>query len=105
MKLDFEKAFNWVDPNYLWATLSAMDLDPFIITLLQGMICEAKVKVHVNGLFTQSFPLEQGVRKGDPMSPLIFALSSEPLMCLLEDRQIKGDLLGLKISNHKSLLY
>lgn len=60
-KLNFEKAFDWVDHNHLWATLSTMDLDPFIITLLQGMIYDAKSKVHINGLFTQSFPLERGV--------------------------------------------
>lgn len=105
MKLDFEKAFDRVDHNYLWATLSTMDLDPFANTLLQGMIYDAKVKVHVNGLLTQSFPLERGVRQGDPMPPLLFALSTKPLMCLLEDRLTKGDLKGLNIANNKSLLY
>lgn len=81
LKLDFEKAFDWVDHSFLWATLSAMNLDPVVIMLLQGLITNAEIKVHVNGMFTQLFPLECGVREGDPMSPLLFALLSQPLMC------------------------
>lgn len=38
MKLDFEKASARVDHDYLWATLNAMQLDPFIITLIQGLV-------------------------------------------------------------------
>lgn len=39
------------------------------------------------------------------MSPLLFAISSEPLMCLLEDRTVKGELTNLRIPDQKSLLY
>lgn len=39
------------------------------------------------------------------MSPLLFSLSSKPLMCLLEDKKIKDELTGLKISDQNSLLY
>lgn len=70
LKLDFAKAFDKVNHDYLWATLAAMHLDPLVIILLQGLITRAEVKVHVNGLYTRSFPLERGVREGDPMSPL-----------------------------------
>lgn len=105
MELDFEKAFDRVDHNYLWATLVAMDLDPFVTTLIQGLVYNAEAKVHVSGLFTLSFPLERGVWQGDPMSPLLFALSSEPLMCLLEDKSVKGELKGLRILDQENLLF
>lgn len=81
------------------------ELDPFVISLIQGMVTNAEAKIHVNGLFTWPFPLERGVRQGDPLSPLLFALSSQPLMVLLEEKHRRGDLLGLKISKDKSLLY
>lgn len=61
MKLDFEKAFDWVDHDFLWDTLSAMQLDPMVIVLIQGLVFGAEAKVHINGLFTQSFSLECGV--------------------------------------------
>lgn len=60
-----------------------MNLDPFVLSLIQGLVLNAKAKVHVNGLFTPSFPLEWGVLQGDPLAPLLFVLSIEPLMRLL----------------------
>lgn len=39
------------------------------------------------------------------MSPLLFSLPSKPLMCLLEDKRAKGELMGLRITDQKSLLY
>lgn len=76
LKLDFEEAFDQVDHGYLWAMLATMHLDPFVIMLIQGQVTGTEAKVHVNGLFTRSFALERGVRQGDPMSPILFALSS-----------------------------
>lgn len=105
MKLDFQKAFDRVDHEFLWATLSAMNLDPGMIVLIQGLITNVEAKVHVNGLFTCAFPLEHGVCQGDPMSLLLFALSSQPLMSQLEGKWAHGLLSGLRIFDHKSLLF
>lgn len=105
MKLDFKNVFDRVDHDFLWATLAAMQLDPWVIALLHGLVTNAEAKVHINGLFTYSFPLEHGVRQGDPMSPLIFALSSQPLMSLLELRCLQGDLTSLQITERESLLF
>lgn len=105
MKLDFAKAYDRIDHGFLWETLKAMRLDPFLIQLIQGLVCNAEAKVHVNGLFTKAFPLDRGVRQGDPLSPFLFVLSSQPLMRLLEDMKNKDELVGLKITQDESLLY
>lgn len=63
-----------------------------------------EAKVHVNGLYTHPFPFERGVKQGDPMSPILFALSFQSPKSLLEDKCLKGELTGLKISN-ENLLY
>lgn len=105
MKLDFEKAFDHVDHGFFWAMLISLKMDPFVITLIMGLVTNAKAKVHVNGIFTRSFPLERGVRQGDPMSPLLFAISSQPLMSILEAKIISGNMTGLTIQGNKSLLY
>lgn len=105
VKLDFAKAYDRVDHSFLWATLKAMRLDSFVIQLIQGLVLNVEAKVHMNGLFTESFPLEHGVRQGDPLSPTPFVLSSQPLMRLLEDMRTRGELIGLKITRDESLLY
>lgn len=102
MKLDFEKAFDWV---YLWATLVAMKMDPFVINLIKGLVIGVHAKVHVNNLFTWSFPLKFGVHQGDPMSPLLFVISSQTLLSLVESKCAQGVLKGLHINERSTLLY
>lgn len=58
----------------------------------------SEAKVHVNRIFTQAFSLERGVRQGDPLSPFLFVLSSQPLMRLMEDMMRRGELIGLRIN-------
>lgn len=71
MKLDFKKAFDRVDHDYIWATLIAMYMDPFVITLIMGLVTSAEAKVHVNGLFIRSFPLKRGATR-ETLHPLDF---------------------------------
>lgn len=86
IKLDFAKAYDRIDHSFLWDTLKKMRLDPFVI----------EAKVLVNELFIEAFPLERGVRQGDPLSPFLLVLSSQPLMRLLEDMRMRGELVGVK---------
>lgn len=60
MKLNFKKVFDKVDHELLWDTLFAMNLDPKVMPLIQGLVMGVEAKVHVNGMFTCSFPLEWG---------------------------------------------
>lgn len=69
MKLDFKKAFDRVEHEFLWETLFAMQLDPWVTPLLHGLDTNAKAKVHINEFFTCYFSLEHGVRQGDPSLP------------------------------------
>lgn len=39
----------------LWETLEAMAFDPWVTTLLKGLVTNTSSKVHVNGIFTQQF--------------------------------------------------
>lgn len=105
LKLDFAKAYDRVLHHYLWAVLRAMHFPEHLVTLIQGLTVGASSKVHTNGLFTDSFPLGRGVRQGCPLSPLLFALTTQPLMLLFKKKLAEGNLLGLPIDNQISLCY
>ncbi|KAL3681900.1 hypothetical protein R1sor_024856 [Riccia sorocarpa] len=104
-KLDFVKAFDRVQHNFLWATLRKMGFAESFIEMVQLLINGRRAKVHTNGLTTKFFTLERGVRQGCPVSPLLFVLSTQPLMRLLREAEQKEDLRGVHIPRGKPLLH
>ncbi|KAL3691963.1 hypothetical protein R1sor_005614 [Riccia sorocarpa] len=100
-KLDFEKAFDRVSHAFLWRTLETMRFNQQFIYL----VSDGRAKVHINGHYTRSFTLEPGVRQGCPISPLLFALSTQPLMRLLREEEKSGRLTGVNIPKGHPLLH
>ncbi|KAL2633604.1 hypothetical protein R1flu_005083 [Riccia fluitans] len=104
-KLDFVKVFDKVQHSFLWATMRRMGFSPAVIELTRALVSEGHAKVHLNGRYTKSFKVERGVRQGCPISPLLFAISTQPLMCFLREGERKGELVGVNISRGRTLLH
>ncbi|KAL3681174.1 hypothetical protein R1sor_024130 [Riccia sorocarpa] len=104
-KLDFAKAFDRVSHTYLWETLGRMGFSEEFLQLTRGLVSSGSSKVQVNGLFTTGIALQRGVRQGCPISPLLFALSTQPLMRLLREEEKAGRLIGMSIPNGRPLLH
>ncbi|PNX58581.1 ribonuclease H, partial [Trifolium pratense] len=51
---------------------------------IKECVCTATASVLVNGSPTDEFPLERGLRQGDPLSPFLFLLAVEGLHVLME---------------------
>ena len=85
-KVDFEKAYDSVDWNYLEAIVCRM---PFL-TLWRKWIKEcvgiASTSVLVNGSPTEEFPMERGLRQGDNLFPLLLFVGSGRSKCHDEGR-------------------
>lgn len=82
-----------------------MNFDPKFISLIKGLVINVVSKVHVNGGFTTEIPLERRVRQGCPAASLLFALATQPLMCLLEAKLESGELHGINTGSGKKLLH
>lgn len=77
--LDAEKAFDRVDWAFLFNTLQAFGFSPVFLRMLRANYSLPSSRVIVNGTLSQPFPHSRGTRQCCPLSPLLFALSIEPL--------------------------
>jgi hypothetical protein len=65
-----------------------------ILALVKGLVTGAVAKIHMNGLFSEPIPILQGFRQG---APLLFAISTKPLLSRLATALIHNTELGVKI--------
>lgn len=105
LKLDFEKAFNRVDHSYVWETMHLLGIGNHFIWLVKALLTPASSVVQVNGFITKSIGLRWGVRQGCPISPLLFVISTQPLMDFMESELKANRLSGLQVSHTFCILH
>ncbi|KAL3694987.1 hypothetical protein R1sor_008638 [Riccia sorocarpa] len=105
VKLDFMKAYDRVAHGFLWETLLAMGMGTETLGRIKGLVEGGSSEVHINGSFTDTFKIERGVRQGCPLAPLLFSMTTQPLMRALREEERKGNIHGLNIGNGQTLLH
>ncbi|KAK1409431.1 hypothetical protein QVD17_35957 [Tagetes erecta] len=83
-KIDFEKAFDNINWNFLDATLSQMNFPLKWRRWITNMFAASRSSVLVNGSPTYEFKCHKGVRQGDPLSPFLFIIGMEVLAGMLK---------------------
>ena len=96
--IDFEKAFDSVNWNYLKKTLEKFNFGPSFIAWITTFYSDISSSVMNNGFATQPFKLSRGVRQGDPLSPYLFILVLETLAINIRNDIKIG---GIKIDNQE----
>jgi hypothetical protein len=89
--LDQEKVYDKIQHDYLWKTLEAFHIPQPFIRTVQALYNNARTKVVINRIFSDTFKVRCGVHQGDPLSCPVFDLAIEPLVCHIHaDPNIKG---------------
>ena len=102
--IDFEKAFDSVDWNFMKKLLNAFGFGPMIYQWIYTFYNKIKLMVIVNRYTSPWFPTERGCRQGDPISPYLFPLCVEILDNIIrENRLIKG--ININNEQHKSFQF
>ncbi|OAE25859.1 hypothetical protein AXG93_2145s1580 [Marchantia polymorpha subsp. ruderalis] len=95
VKLDFEKAYDKVEHNYLWDTMAKCELGQQFIALVKGLTLGVSMAMYVNRAKTYRFSVGRGVRQGCPLAPLLFVLATQPPMAEMKMSFQAGRLRGL----------
>ena len=79
LSLDAMKAFDRLEWPYLWSVLETMGFGATFIGLVKVLYCNPTAMVLTGKICSSPFTISKGSRQGCPLSPLLFALSLEPL--------------------------
>ncbi len=79
LALDAMKAFDQLEWNCLWAVLQHLGLGSSFINMIKVLYANPAATVLPGSVRSNPFFIHRGTRQGCPLSPLLFALSLEPL--------------------------
>lgn len=85
-KIDFEKAYDRVDWNFLRLTLIDFGFPSQIVNLIMNCITSTTLTLKWNSEKLESFAPKRGLRQGDPMSPYLFVLCMEKISLLIQQK-------------------
>ena len=92
--VDFNKAFNSVPREALWTPLTHLGFSPQLVDTIKHLYINPQDFPRIQGFTKNSHRLDRGVRQGCPLSPLVFVLYFNVLLCrpnsILEDFYTPG---------------
>ena len=89
--IDFQKAFDTLEWNFIFKTLKWFGFGPSYIKWIQTIYSDPVCHIKNNGFISESFKMSRGIRQGCQVSALLFVLCVEVLAVKIrENRLIKG---------------
>ena len=88
---DFQKAFDSLEWNFLKSCLESFNFGPNFLRWVMTFYKNIQSCVINNGITSNYFTLERGVRQGDPLSPYLFVVAVETLaIAIRQNSRING---------------
>ncbi|NXS40749.1 PO23 protein, partial [Balaeniceps rex] len=79
------KAFNTVSHLRIVLALKKKGVDDHIIALINNLYYNTTTHIDLKNEQSDPIGIQIGVKQGDPMSPVLFNLSVDSLLCKLEE--------------------
>lgn len=99
LKVDFSKAFDSVDWDFLLDLLEARGFGRRWVGWMRSLLLSSKASLLVNGSPSEYVRYRQGLRQGDPLSPLLFVLVTDVLGMMFTHALNSGVLVGVALGD------
>ncbi|XP_071705309.1 uncharacterized protein [Rutidosis leptorrhynchoides] len=103
-KLDFEKAFDCLNWDFLLEVMKSMGFGTKWFSWILACLKSATITILINGSPTREFSIGRGVRQGDPLSPFLFILVAEGLNILTKSAIERNLFKGIEVGKDKVLV-
>lgn len=103
LQLDYAKAFDSIRWDFIHSILKKMGFGTRIANIIFLLAANSESCINLNGRLTDYIKVNRSLKQGCPLSPLLFAVATHPLFCMLEQLSNSGKLHGLRIQNKNML--
>uniref|UniRef100_A0A8C5MA17 Reverse transcriptase domain-containing protein n=1 Tax=Leptobrachium leishanense TaxID=445787 RepID=A0A8C5MA17_9ANUR len=104
LSTDAEKAFDRVRWSFMFSALQRTGMGDSFLHWTKALYNNPTARVRANGALSHDLDIRNGTRQGCPLSPLLFAISLEPLLVAI---RLNADITGIRghSSEHKVSAY
>jgi hypothetical protein len=94
-KLDYAKAYDRVDRDFLLRVMRMRGFSPRWMSIIEGLLHNGSIGVRINDCNSQFFLTSRGVRRGDPIAPILFNFMVDVFTKVLSKAVVNRQLAGL----------
>ncbi|KAK3221850.1 hypothetical protein Dsin_008875 [Dipteronia sinensis] len=98
IKLDMSKAYNRVEWCFIEQMMAKLGFSDNWINKIIGCVKSISYSLIINGEVVSNLKPTSGLRQGDPISPYMFLMCTEGLLCLLNKANLDQSISGYKSS-------
>jgi hypothetical protein len=95
--LEFKKAFDTVWRKGLFKALKSIGIEGNILNIIMNMYTNVKSKVLFQGVETDFFSVDEGVKQGCVLSPIIFCIYINELAKMIKNKNLGVSIFGKQI--------
>ncbi|KAL0849608.1 hypothetical protein ABMA28_013867 [Loxostege sticticalis] len=96
--IDYAKAFDSLKHESVWRSLREQGIQNSYVNIIKNIYSESKARIRLESI-GETFPIEKGVRQGDPLSPKLFTAVLEQLFRKLDWGHLGLNINGTRLSH------